>query len=484
MSSLPLAWSALSVPLALAACAAAPRPWRVAPLGAAWGVVVGLGLAATALTGGAPAVASAWPDLPAAAVRIDAPTALVSAMVHVVGFAVLRFSRTALRDDPRGERAARAVCATLVGVSGFVLADHLVVSVLAWTAVGLAVHPLLTHADRPGARRAAREKFVVGRLAELALLAGLAAAAGLGAPLRASALAALPPDHPAVPVVALAAVAAVVLRTAVVPFHGWLVRVTEAPTPVSALLHAGVVNLGGLLLLRLAPAIDATPAARWLLVGVGVTTAVVGGLVAAVRPSVKSALAWSTVGQMGFLLLECGLSAWPLALLHLLAHSCYKAHAFLTAGSAVDHAAARRYAAAPPSPGPARGALAVAAAAGFAALALAVGAGAVALPGALILLATLPRGARTAPAGLAVAGGWAVAGGVADQLLVGHAAPDPAAVAVAVAAFVVGAAAALAREAAPDGAFARRAQPALLAGLWLDRPVSAAVATLSARARS
>jgi NAD(P)H-quinone oxidoreductase subunit 5 len=135
---------------------------------------------------------------------------------------------------------------------------------------------------------------------------------------------------------ALALVLAVVLRTALLPVHGWLMQVMEAPTPVSALLHAGVVNLGGFVLIRFAPLLkQAAPARALLLVfGLAIATAVLAGMLLT-RISIKVRLAWSTVAQMGFMLLECALGRYTLAALHLIGHSLYKAHAFLSASTVV-----------------------------------------------------------------------------------------------------------------------------------------------------
>jgi NAD(P)H-quinone oxidoreductase subunit 5 len=134
---------------------------------------------------------------------------------------------------------------------------------------------------------------------------------------------------------AVCIVLAVILRTAALPVHGWLIQVMEAPTPVSALLHAGVVNLGGVVLIRLAPLLEAVPAARWILVAFGLGTAILAGMVMLTRISIKVRLAWSTVAQMGFMLLECGLGLYTMAAIHIVGHSIYKAHAFLAASSIV-----------------------------------------------------------------------------------------------------------------------------------------------------
>jgi NAD(P)H-quinone oxidoreductase subunit 5 len=118
--------------------------------------------------------------------------------------------------------------------------------------------------------------------------------------------------------------------------HGWLTEVMEAPTPVSALLHAGIINAGGVLLIRLADLVQASPGAMAALVMIGGFTALFGAVVMLTQSAVKTALAWSTVSQMGFMLLQCGLGLWALALLHIVAHSLYKAHAFLSSGGAVQ----------------------------------------------------------------------------------------------------------------------------------------------------
>jgi NAD(P)H-quinone oxidoreductase subunit 5 len=130
-------------------------------------------------------------------------------------------------------------------------------------------------------------------------------------------------------------VGCVVLKTAQLPFHGWLTQVMEAPTPVSALLHAGVVNLGGMVLIKLSALWSVVPLASWLLVLWGGLTAGLACWVMQTRISIKLRLAWSTCAQMGFMLMECGLGQYSLALLHLVTHSIYKAHAFLSSGSQV-----------------------------------------------------------------------------------------------------------------------------------------------------
>jgi NAD(P)H-quinone oxidoreductase subunit 5 len=136
--------------------------------------------------------------------------------------------------------------------------------------------------------------------------------------------------------VACLLVAAALLKSAQFPFHTWLPDTMETATPVSALMHAGIVNAGGILVLRLHPLIAQSEVALAILASVGAITAVFGSVVMLTQASIKRSLAFSTVAQMGFMMLELGLGAYHLALLHLVAHSLYKAHAFLSSGTVVN----------------------------------------------------------------------------------------------------------------------------------------------------
>jgi NAD(P)H-quinone oxidoreductase subunit 5 len=114
----------------------------------------------------------------------------------------------------------------------------------------------------------------------------------------------------------------------------------ETPTPVSALLHAGIINAGGFLVVRFADVMLLSMPSMYLLVIVGGFTALFASVVMLTQTSVKVSLAYSTIAQMGFMLLQCGLGAFPIAVLHIVAHSFYKAHAFLSSGSVVEIARA------------------------------------------------------------------------------------------------------------------------------------------------
>lgn len=278
--------------------------------------------------------------------RVDIVSVAMLLLVSFIGWIVIRYSGTYLDGEPRQGRFTALLCATLACVLFVVSAGNLVQLVVAWIATSLFLHKLLLfYPERVAALRAARKKFITARFGDLSLLAA-AVVLGLGyattdiATILASARAGegTPFAMCAAVLIALAAV----LKSAQFPMHGWLTEVMEAPTPVSALLHAGVINAGGFLLIRFADVILTAPAVLAALALLGGFTALFGGLVMLTQPAVKTSLAWSTVAQMGFMIFQCGLALFPLALLHIIAHSLYKAHAFLASGSAVELIAANR----------------------------------------------------------------------------------------------------------------------------------------------
>jgi NAD(P)H-quinone oxidoreductase subunit 5 len=141
-----------------------------------------------------------------------------------------------------------------------------------------------------------------------------------------------------------------ITKAAQVPFHFWLPETMEAPTPVSALMHAGIINAGGFLMIRLNPLLAHSAAAHWILVVVGAITAIFGAMVMMTQNDIKKKLAYSTTSQMGIMMLCCGLGAYSLALFHIVAHSFYKAHAFLSTGELVEESKKLKHAEPHPFP--------------------------------------------------------------------------------------------------------------------------------------
>ncbi len=332
---LPWASSGIYVLGALLAAAIPAQGWPV--LSASTRVALGL-----TIIYGAAAPFFAAVSLPGAGA---AP--IVSTLIAFLGWVIGAYSRRYLRGEAGQARFTLAFLATLAAVSGVAASTDLGTLIVAWAASSAGLHHLLTfYRERPAAIIVAHKKFLASRLAEVLLVIAAMLLYREWGTLDIPVITAHAQARIVLPWMADAAAvlisAAVLLKCAQLPLHGWLIQVMEAPTPVSALLHAGIVNLGGYVLIRLAPLIGASPVAQTLLVLVGSLTAAIAGLVMLTRITIKVRLAWSTCSQMGFMVMECGLGLYDLALLHLVAHALYKAHAFLTAGEAVRDGLARQ----------------------------------------------------------------------------------------------------------------------------------------------
>lgn len=434
-----------------------------------------------------------------AAPALQGPRLVMLPLVTLLGGLTLRFSRRYLDGDPRPHRFVAWFLAVLAGATLVVTTGNLIVLALAWTFTSLALHQLLTLGNgRAAAEMMAHKKFILSRLADVAILSGVAvmvraggsaeisellAVAGMGA--GAGATLAAPFAWGA----ALLAIG-VILRSAQLPFHGWLLQVMEAPTPVSALLHAGIVNIGAFVLLMLAPLVGRAPGAQLMLIAAGTVTAVLAALAMLAQANVKGSLAWSTCAQMGFVLVEIGLGAYDLALLHVAAHALYKAHAFLNSGGTVVATRGRHPGAVAPAsaPAPARWMLGIATAAALVTLSLLlVHGGGIPHAGALVsgIILTLAIAPTLAHARLA--GGWVALRptlGVAVGLPALHAlwvlilapvaparaamAVSPVVVALTVLAFVALFAVTVAVTTATGSALARALHPHAAAGFHLD----------------
>ncbi|GAA3753172.1 putative inorganic carbon transporter subunit DabA [Micromonospora maritima] len=436
--SVALVLGVLAGPASAALCAlAVPDPRRAAR-------VVGALLALTAAAAAALVARVAYdPVVPALLLRLDPPgpafsvgirldrfTALFALLVCGLAAVVAGYARRYLDGEPGARalqaRVAAATAATLVMAT----APSLVQLAVGWIAAGHLLIGLIGHyREQPRVRAAVRRTRTVFLVGDVALVAGLALLVVPTGDADLDAVRAAAADRPGW---LLATAGGLLLmagavRSAQVPAHRWLPYTLDAPTPVSAFLHAGMVNVAGFLMITLAPVVVAAPGVMPAMVLVGLVTAVSGTVFAAVRTDVKGTLARSTVAQMGFMLAQCGLGAFGLAAVHLVGHAVYKAYAFLSAGGTLQ--AQARAATAPRPLGPPRTrTVALAGAAVLAAVALtelalgaspsgllsAVLAGAAALTAVRSALADRELPARTAVAitlaAGALAGGYLVAG--------------------------------------------------------------------------
>jgi NAD(P)H-quinone oxidoreductase subunit 5 len=270
-----------------------------------------------------------------AGLAVDRLTAAVGLFIAVVGLVVQRFAARAMQGHPDRRRFITLLCLATCLAFAVSTASNLILLLASWILLGAMLHPLLTFtATSVAAWRTARRAFVVARISDLSMTIALAALWWHGGSLELSACLGAMSQAPDASVawVAVPLAVAAMARSAQWPFHSWLPDTMEAPSPVSALLHAGIVNAGGILLIRCAALLARSPESCMLLAGVGTVTIVLGSLAAAQQVRLKQSLAWSTVAQMGFMTVQCAVAAYPAALLHVIGHGAYKAAAFLGSG--------------------------------------------------------------------------------------------------------------------------------------------------------
>jgi NAD(P)H-quinone oxidoreductase subunit 5 len=279
-------------------------------------------------------------------VYFDVLSAVIFLLVSFLGAIVTRYALNYLKGDAEQGHFLKWLCITIGAVLMLIVSSNLVMFTAAWVATSLSLNQLLTfYSDRPAALVAARKKFVISRLGDLCLIAAVILTYRVFGTWEFSVLFDRAEDFRTYGAGAqtteltwlcLALVGGAMLKSAQFPFHSWLPDTMETPTPVSALMHAGIINAGGFLIVRLSPLVTLSPVSLHILAAVGAFTAIFASLVMMTQASVKRMLAFSTIAQMGFMMLQCGLGAFSIAVLHIVAHSLYKAHTFLSSGSVVS----------------------------------------------------------------------------------------------------------------------------------------------------
>jgi NAD(P)H-quinone oxidoreductase subunit 5 len=273
-------------------------------------------------------------------VRVDGLTVVMWVAVTFFSGIVHSYSRRYMAGDRGVEGFFGRVFAFTVVVMVLVAADSFLLFGAAWLAMGLVMADLIGHADGwPQAQAAASiaRRYFLASSAALALALGTlwwetgvtavsGVASAVGAPASATVLFA-----------AGALLLAAMVQSALLPFQTWLLSSMTAPTPASALMHAGFVNAGGVLLTRFAPVVAVDSGVMLVVVLVGAASALGGKLLKTVQTDVKSTLGCSTVGQMGFMIMQAGLGFFGAAITHLILHGFYKAYQFLASGSRVTH---------------------------------------------------------------------------------------------------------------------------------------------------
>ncbi len=271
----------------------------------------------------------------------------VSGIVHV-------YSSRYMIGDARYNRFFAVIALFTFSMILLVMSGNLLMLLVSWEVMGLCSYLLISHAaQRPSACRAATKAFLVNAVADVGFSFGIILTFSTFGTLDIQTILAqadsrqdqtmnilgwIGLDFHIYPVALIPFLffMGAMGKSAQIPFHVWLPFAMEAPTPVSALIHAAtMVNAGPFLLVRLSPLIILSPFAMTFIAIIGATTAVFAGIVSLTQSDIKKILAYSTISQIGFMIMSCGLGAFVLAIFHLLAHGCYKAFFFLSTGNAL-----------------------------------------------------------------------------------------------------------------------------------------------------
>ncbi|MGW1801939.1 NADH-quinone oxidoreductase subunit 5 family protein [Streptomyces sp. NPDC001984] len=320
------------------------RPLAVLPTLAA------LALAATVAVdqGGGPPIDSATELTPTGSIpielslHIDGFAALVAVLVGVVATCVQIYSTGYLRDDPRYPSYAALVSLFTSAMFLVVYSGDLIVLLVGWEVMGICSYFLVGHYwETPEARAASFKAFLVTKLGDVPFLIGLFALATDAGSFQITrvlgTVASGGLGHPTL--IALLLLAGVAGKSAQFPLHTWLPDAMAGPTPVSALIHAATMVAAGVYFIaRLLPVFQASSAALLVLAVTAAITMTGSGLAALAQDDIKRVLAYSTIGQLGYMTGALAVGDRGAAVFHLLSHGAFKALLFLAAG-VIIHAA-------------------------------------------------------------------------------------------------------------------------------------------------
>ncbi len=285
---------------------------------------------------------------------VDQLTVLLLLLVTGVSSVVHVYSSRYMIGDSRYNRFFAVIAFFTFSMVLLVMSSNLLMLLVSWEVMGICSYLLISHAaQRPSAGRAATKAFLVNAVADVGLSFGIILTFYTFGTLDIQAIltqAESMQDHTInvmgwmgwnlsvypVTLIPFFLFIGAMGKSAQIPFHVWLPFAMEAPTPVSALIHAAtMVNAGPFLLVRLSPLLVLSPYTMTFISIIGAATALFAGIVSLTQSDIKKILAYSTISQIGFMVMTCGLGAFVVTIFHLLAHGCYKAFFFLSTGNAL-----------------------------------------------------------------------------------------------------------------------------------------------------
>ena len=280
--------------------------------------------------------------------QIDPLSVIMALVVSGISLVVHIYSIRYMAEEPGYGRFFMLLDLMTGSILLMVMAGDLITLLIAWHLIGVMLYFLLGHnTEPPTAQRYAFWTFITYRLGDLPLvLAAVVLFQAYGVldfPTLWDRIAAAPDVEtfmglPVTGTVAFLVALAAFAKSAQFPLHTWLPYTMEGPTPVSALMHAGIVNAGGVIINRFAPVFVHSGEILHLLFVVGLITALIGSVLMLTQNDIKKSLGYSTMGQMGFMVMETGAGAFSLAIFHLIAHGLFKGTMFLGAGNVIGEA--------------------------------------------------------------------------------------------------------------------------------------------------
>ncbi len=269
--------------------------------------------------------------------HVDRLSLVMIILVSFISIIIYRFSSKYMKGDLRYPHFLRNLFSLLFFVILLVISDHLLLFWLAiscsnWVLTTLMVHKSSWQAAKASGRLA-KQNFILGCFF-IALSFLLLYKQTGHTSIQIIVHQKIPSYQMAFPLLML--LVGAMTQSAIWPFQRWLISSLNSPTPTSAMMHAGIVNGGGFLLARFAPLYFSMPKMLDVIFILGLVTALLGSLWKLMQHDVKRMLACSTMGQMGFMLMQCGLGLFPAAIAHLCWHGLFKAYLFLASGSAAQ----------------------------------------------------------------------------------------------------------------------------------------------------
>lgn len=269
--------------------------------------------------------------------NFDPVAILLICLVGFIGGAVALFSVNYMKGDSQYRRFYMMLACLIGSVFIMVSADHLLLFMIAWMTSNILLAQMMIHKSSWAAAYQSGlitlKYLSVGFLCLSGSFAVMYLATGETS-IQAIQQSTISETYlfPALALLLLAAM----IQSSIWPFHGWLLSSLNSPTPVSAIMHAGLINGGGFLLYRFYPLYIDLHYVLNIIFVIGILTAVLGTLWKLTQTDIKRMLACSTMSQMGFMMAQCGLGLFPAAMAHLCFHGLFKAYLFLGAGSAVQ----------------------------------------------------------------------------------------------------------------------------------------------------